>query len=81
MMILLLLILMMGIPLDMIQIEVILQTAPRLLQKPLVAQQLTFAFFDYYSEQYPCLLKLTDKATIQSYYSRKAKGQNTVHKQ
>ena len=53
MMILLLLILMMGIPLDMIQIEVILQMAPLLLQRPLVAQQLTFAFIGYYSEQYP----------------------------
>ena len=38
-MILLLLILMMGIPLDMIQIEVILQTAPHLLQKTQIAQQ------------------------------------------
>ena len=55
MMILLLLILMMGILLDMIQIEVILQAAPHLLQKPLTAQQLTFAFFGYYSEQYPHL--------------------------
>ena len=53
--ILLLLIHMMGIPLDMIQIEVILQTAPHLLQKPLTAQQFTFAFFGYYSEQYPHL--------------------------
>ena len=56
MMILLLLILMMGIPLDMIQIEVILQMAPLLLQKPLTkAQQFTFAFLGYYSEQYPHL--------------------------
>ena len=55
MMILLLLILMMGIPLDMIQIEDILQTAPHLLQKPLTAQQFTFASFGYYSEQYPHL--------------------------
>ena len=54
-MILLLLILMMGIPLDMIQIEVILQTAPHLLQKPLAAQQFTFVSFGYYSEQYPHL--------------------------
>ena len=53
MMILLLLILSMGILLDMIQIEVILQMAPLLLQRPLVAQQLTFAFIGYYSEQYP----------------------------
>ena len=55
MVILLLLILMMGIPLDMIQIEVILQTAPHLLQKPLTAKQFTFASFGYYSEQYPHL--------------------------
>ena len=54
-MILLLLILLMGIPLDMIQIEVILQTAPHLLQKPQIAQQLTFASFGYHSEQYPHL--------------------------
>ena len=53
--ILLLLILMMGILLDMIRIEVILQTAPYLSQKPLAAQQFTFAFFGYYSEQYPHL--------------------------
>ena len=39
MMILLLLIHMMGIPLDMIQIEVILQTVPQLLQKPQKAQK------------------------------------------
>ena len=44
--------LMMGILLDMIQIEVILQMAPHLLQ---IAQQLTFAFFGYFSEQYPYL--------------------------
>ena len=55
MMILLLLILMMGIPLDMIQIEVILQMAPHLLQKPQIAQQLTFALLGYYSEQYPSM--------------------------
>ena len=54
-MILLLLIHMKGIPLDMIQIEVILQLAPHLLQKPLIAQQFTFAFFGYYSERYPQL--------------------------
>ena len=29
----------------------------------------------------PAPAELTDKATIQSYYSRKARGQNTVHKQ
>ena len=52
MMILLLFIPMMGIPLDMILIEVILQTAPHLLRKLLIAQQFTFAFFGYYSEQY-----------------------------
>ena len=55
MMILLLLIHMKGIPLDMIQIEIILQMAPQLFQKPLTAQQLTFTFFGYYSEQYPHL--------------------------
>ena len=54
MMILPLLILMMGILLDMIQIEVILQTAPHPPQKPLIAQQFTFAFFGY-TEQYPRL--------------------------
>ena len=54
-MILLLLTLMMGIPLDMIQIEDILQMAPHLLQKSQIAQQLTFALFGYYSEQYPHL--------------------------
>ena len=41
----------MGILLDMIQIKV-LQTVPHLPQKPLKAQQLTFALFGYYSEQY-----------------------------
>ena len=51
--ILLLLIRMMGIPLDMIQIEVIFQMAPHLLQKSQIAQQLTFASPGYYSEQYP----------------------------
>ena len=55
MMILLLLILTMGTPLDMIQIEVILQTDPHLLQKIQIAQQLAFASFGYYSEQYPQL--------------------------
>ena len=50
MMILLLLILTMGIPLDMIQIKVILQKVPHPLQKTLIAQQLTFASSDYYSE-------------------------------
>ena len=69
-MILLLLTLMMGIPLDMIQIEVILQTAPHLLRKSQIAQQLTFASSGYYSEQYPFPAELTDKATIQNYYSR-----------
>ena len=29
----------------------------------------------------PALAKLIDKATMQKYYSRKARGQNTVHKQ
>ena len=29
----------------------------------------------------PASARLTDEATIQSYYSRKARGQNTVHKQ
>ena len=29
----------------------------------------------------PTHARLTDKATIQNYYSRKARGQNTVHKQ
>ena len=53
MMILLLLTRMMGIPLDMIQTEIILQTAPHLLQKAQIAQQLTFALLGYYSEQYP----------------------------
>ena len=50
MMILLLLILTMGTPLDMIQIEVILQTDPHLLQKIQIAQQLAFASFGYYSK-------------------------------
>ena len=49
MMILPLLILMMGILLDMIQTKTILQMAPQ----PQIAQQLTFAFLGYYSEQYP----------------------------
>ena len=53
MMILLLLIHMKGIPLDMIQTETIIQTAPHLFQKPQIAQQLTFALLGYYSEQYP----------------------------
>ena len=72
MMILLLLIHMKGIPLDMIQIEAILQTAPQLLQKPQKAQKSAFAFSGYHLEQYP---------RMQSYYSSKARGQNTVHKQ
>ena len=50
-------------------------------QTKLIAQQLTFASSGYYSEQYPFPAELTDKATSQSYYSRKARGQNTVHKQ
>ena len=33
-------------------------------QKPLIAQQLTFALFGYYSEQYPVPAELTDKTTI-----------------
>ena len=49
MMILLLSTLMMGILLDMIQTKTILQMAPQ----PQIAQQLTFAFLGYYSEQYP----------------------------
>ena len=88
-MILLLLIHMKGIPLVMIQIEVILQTAPHLLQKPLIARQFTFASFGYYSEQYPYLQSWPTKLlftaqyknTMQKYYSRKARGQYTVHKQ
>ena len=43
--------LMMGIPLDMIRTEDILQKVPQ--QKPQIAQQLTFALLGYYSEQYP----------------------------
>ena len=42
---------MMGILLDMIQTENILQMAPQ--QKPQMAQQLTFALIGYYSGQYP----------------------------
>ena len=80
-MILLLLILTMGIPLDMIQIKVTLQTAPHLLQKPRIAQQFTFAFLRLLFRTVPAFAELTDKATIQSYYSRKARGQDTVHKQ
>ena len=64
MMILPLLILMMGILLDMIQIEVILQTAPHPPQKPLIAQQFTFASFGYFSETVPKHAELTNKATI-----------------
>ena len=52
MMIFLISILMKGIPLDMILIEIILQMAPKLFQRPRKAQQLTFALFGYYSEQY-----------------------------
>ena len=80
-MILLLLTLSMGIPLDMIQIEVILQTAPHPLQKPLIAQQFTFAFLRLLFRTVPASAELTDQATIQNHYSRKARGQDTVHKQ
>ena len=78
MMILLLLILMMGIPLDMIQIEVILQMAPHLLQKPLTAQTVHLCILRLLFRTVPAPAELTDKAT--NYYSRKARGQNTVHK-
>ena len=81
MMILLLLIHMMGIPLDMIQTKVVLQMAPHLIQRPLIAQQLTFAFLRLLFRTVPAFARLTDKATIQNYYSRKTRGQNTVHKQ
>ena len=53
MMILLLLILMKGIPLVMIQIEVILQMAPQMIQKQLQKSRITFCISGYYSEQYP----------------------------
>ena len=81
MMILLLLILMMGIPLDMIQIKVILQTAPQLLQKPLKSSKVHLCILRLLFRTVPALVELTDKATMQSYYSSKVRGQNTVHKQ
>ena len=81
MMILLLLILSMGILLDMIQIEVILQTAPHLLQKAPDSSTAHLCISRLLFRTVPKHAELTDKATIQSYYSRKARGQNTVHKQ
>ena len=81
MMILLLLIHMKGIPLDMIQIEAILQTAPQLLQKPLKSSKVHLCILRLLFRTVPALVELTDKATMQSYYSSKARGQNTVHKQ
>ena len=77
MMILLLLIHMKGIPLDMIQTEAILQLAPHLLQKPLIAQQFTFASIRLLFRTVPALAELTDKATIPSYYCEK-QGDKTL---
>ena len=72
MMILLLLILMMGIPLDIIQIEVILQTAPHLLQKPLKAQR-HLCILRLLFRTVPALAELTNKA--ESLF-QKSKGTN-----
>ena len=79
MMILPLLTHMKGIPLDMIQIEFILQTAPHLLQKPLIAQRY-LCILRLLFRTVPAPAELTNKATMQNYYSRKVRGQNTVHK-
>ena len=64
MMILLLLILMKGIPLDMIQIEAILQTAPQLLQKPLKSSKVHLCILRLLFRTVPVPAELADKATI-----------------
>ena len=74
----LLLIPMMGIHLDMIQIKDILQTAPHLLQKIPVCSTDHLCIIRLLFRTIPVPAELTDKATIQNYYSRKARGQNIV---
>ena len=83
MMILLLLIHMTGIPLAMIQIKVISQSVPQAIQKQfsetLVCSTVHLCILRLLFRTVPTPAELTNKATI--HYSRKARGQNTVHKQ